>query len=240
MQCNKDNCFLSPRPTSYTFLRGGPIGQQHLPKLGQKWHSVQKLLAKICSKIPAQNVGVTEQHLWYHSLFACALAHCTNWLVKLIPSVNFTNILWAAIVPKSFCQKITNPNCEHIKACKKLSYKNLLANGLAKLIPGVQHEGRQDRQTGSWPSDRKLKTGNASSHRRPPGFSRRNSRSNYHHCLLLSLINLLTTAVSWNWAGSVISNGREPRSCLGWVFNIKLGSLVSKQLNCMAHTHSHF
>ncbi len=28
-------------------------------------------------------------------------------------------------------------------------------------------------------------------------------------------------------AGSAISNGREPRSCLGRVFNIKLGSFVS-------------
>ncbi len=36
--------------------------------------------------------------------------------------------------------------------------------------------------------------------------------------------------------GRAISNGREPRSCLGQVFNIKLGSFASKQLNCMAHT----
>jgi len=33
--------------------------------------------------------------------------------------VNFTNVLWAAFVPKSFCQKITNPNCTHIKAVQK-------------------------------------------------------------------------------------------------------------------------
>ncbi len=33
----------------------------------------------------------------------------------LYPGVNFTNILWAAFAPKSFCQKITNPNCKHIK-----------------------------------------------------------------------------------------------------------------------------
>jgi len=37
-------------------------------------------------------------------------------------------------------------------------------------------------------------------------------------------------------SGSAISNGREPRSCLGRVFNIKLGSFVSKQLNCMSQT----
>ncbi len=35
------------------------------------------------------------------------------------PVVNFTNILWAAFVPKSFCQKITNPNFKHIKAAQR-------------------------------------------------------------------------------------------------------------------------
>ncbi len=33
--------------------------------------------------------------------------------------VNFTTILWATFVPKSFCQKITNPNCKHIKAVQR-------------------------------------------------------------------------------------------------------------------------
>ncbi len=33
--------------------------------------------------------------------------------------VNFTNILWAAFVPKSFWQKITNPNCKHLKAVQR-------------------------------------------------------------------------------------------------------------------------
>jgi hypothetical protein len=35
------------------------------------------------------------------------------------PGGNFTNILWAAFAPKSFHQKITNPNCKHIKAAQK-------------------------------------------------------------------------------------------------------------------------
>ena len=35
------------------------------------------------------------------------------------PGVNFTNILWAAFAPKSFCQKITNPNCKHLKAVQR-------------------------------------------------------------------------------------------------------------------------
>jgi hypothetical protein len=37
-------------------------------------------------------------------------------LANIRPGVNFTNILWAAFVPKSFRQKITNPNCKHLKA----------------------------------------------------------------------------------------------------------------------------
>ena len=36
--------------------------------------------------------------------------------VTLIPGVNFTNMLW---VPKSFCQKITNPNCKYLKAVQR-------------------------------------------------------------------------------------------------------------------------
>ncbi len=35
------------------------------------------------------------------------------------PSVNFTNILWATFVPKSFPQKITNPNCKHLRAVQR-------------------------------------------------------------------------------------------------------------------------
>jgi hypothetical protein len=36
-----------------------------------------------------------------------------------LPGVNFTDILGAAIAPKSFRQKITKPNCKHIKAAQK-------------------------------------------------------------------------------------------------------------------------
>ncbi len=39
-------------------------------------------------------------------------------------------------------------------------------------------------------------------------------------------------------AGSDITNRREPRSCLGRVFNFKLGSFVSKKYHCMACTQS--
>ncbi len=37
----------------------------------------------------------------------------------LTPGVNFTNILWATFAPKSFCQKITNPNCKYLKAVQR-------------------------------------------------------------------------------------------------------------------------
>ncbi len=36
-----------------------------------------------------------------------------------LSGVNFTNILGATFAPKSFHQKITNPNCKHIKAVQK-------------------------------------------------------------------------------------------------------------------------
>ncbi len=52
------------------------------------------------------------------------------------PGVNFTNILRAAFAPKSFCQKITNPNFKHIKAAKKLSYEKSARKILVKLTPG--------------------------------------------------------------------------------------------------------
>jgi hypothetical protein len=53
------------------------------------------------------------EYLWHecHSAKCCS-ADCHS-------GVNFTNILLAAFVPKSFCQKITNPNCKHIKGAQK-------------------------------------------------------------------------------------------------------------------------
>ncbi len=36
-------------------------------------------------------------------------------------------------------------------------------------------------------------------------------------------------------AGSALSNGREPRSCLGRVFNFKLDRFASLHNKCMAH-----
>ncbi len=37
----------------------------------------------------------------------------------------------------------------------------------------------------------------------------------------------------WVKAGSAITNGREPRSCLGWVFNSKLGCFATPGRQCI-------
>ncbi len=50
--------------------------------------------------------------------------------------VNFTNIWWTAFAPKSICQKITKPNCKHIKAAQKLSCEKAAHKILVKLTPG--------------------------------------------------------------------------------------------------------
>ncbi len=56
---------------------------------------------------------------------------------QFCPSVNFTNILWAAFAPESFCQKITNPNCKHIKATQKLLCAKAARKILVKLTPSL-------------------------------------------------------------------------------------------------------
>ncbi len=69
-----------------------------------------------------------------------------------------------------------------------------------------------------------------------------NSRSThcYVHVQQLHIEFFVIIRDDHEHAGRVISNGREPRSCLGRVFNIKLDSFASKQHNCMVHTHNHF
>ncbi len=39
-----------------------------------------------------------------------------------------------------------------------------------------------------------------------------------------------------HWCGKFMSNGREPESCLGWVFNFKLGCFNLQQRKCTACT----
>jgi len=41
-------------------------------------------------------------------------------LMKLTPGVDFINILRVTFLPISFCQKVTNTNCKHRKAARKL------------------------------------------------------------------------------------------------------------------------
>ncbi len=57
-------------------------------------------------------------------------------LVYHNPAVNFTNIVWAAFAPKSFHQKITNPNCKHIKAAQKTFVQKAARKMFMKLTPG--------------------------------------------------------------------------------------------------------
>ncbi len=50
-----------------------------------------------------------------------------------------------------------------------------------------------------------------------------------------SWLTLLITLFHYAESGSAISNEREPRSFLGRVFNIKLGSFVPEQHSCTGH-----
>jgi hypothetical protein len=54
---------------------------------------------------------------------------------------------------------------------------------------------------------------------------------------LLPLQSLISHPLySCGGPGSAITSGREPRSCLGRVFNLKLGCFVSEKCNCRACT----
>ncbi len=80
---------------------------------------IPKLFAQLLN---AYNLGFL---IFWRKDFGAKVAH--KMLVKLTLGVNFTNTLWAAFAPKSFPQKITNPNCEHIKAAQKtFALKKLL------------------------------------------------------------------------------------------------------------------
>ena len=59
----------------------------------------------------------------------CCSADCHS-------GVNFTNILLAAFAPKSLGQKITNPNCKHIKDAQKTFILKSAHKILVKLTPG--------------------------------------------------------------------------------------------------------
>jgi hypothetical protein len=55
-----------------------------------------------------------------------------------------------------------------------------------------------------------------------------------HNTLLSSPIHSKQERQSTN-AGSAITDGREPRSCLGQVFNSKLGYIATLGSKCMVH-----
>jgi hypothetical protein len=52
--------------------------------------------------------------------------------------------------------------------------------------------------------------------------------------LVNSFLPLSLSLVFWAQLGSAITNGREPRSCLGRVFNCKLGSFADNTKNIAA------
>ncbi len=54
--------------------------------------------------------------LWFFLLYK-SIKTCLGTMMP--PGVNVTNILWAAFAPKTSRQKITNPNCKHLKAAEK-------------------------------------------------------------------------------------------------------------------------
>ncbi len=75
---------------------------------------------------------LAEYSILLHNLIDTYLLYLLfrlNNLKYVQPGVNFTNILWAAFSPKSFCQRITNPNCKHIKGAQRtLVWKGCFKN----------------------------------------------------------------------------------------------------------------
>ncbi len=63
--------------------------------------------------------SVYKMHQLSLLIFATAVSYVCKVFMNLTPGVNFTNILGAAFAPKSFWQKITNPNCKHLKAVQR-------------------------------------------------------------------------------------------------------------------------
>ena len=75
--------------------------------------------------------------LWCQTMCAGAFPLYAKELVKLIPVVNFTNILSAAFAPISLHQKVQTWNVSTAKLLKRLSYKKDACRMLVKLIRGI-------------------------------------------------------------------------------------------------------
>ncbi len=71
-------------------------------------------------------IDTKHDAIGHHAVSLCTTSH----LFHCHSGVKFTIILRATFAPKSFCQKITNPNYKHIKAAHKI---------LVKLTPGCQY-----------------------------------------------------------------------------------------------------
>jgi len=68
-------------------------------------------------------------------------------LVKLIPVVNFTNIIKVAFAPIFFCQKNTKWNCKYAKAAQNTFVQKGAHKMLLKLIPVVNFNNILQNQT---------------------------------------------------------------------------------------------
>ncbi len=64
-------------------------------------------------------------------------------LVKLTPVVNFTNILQAAFVLISLCQKMTNLNCEQIIAAQNTFVQKAASKVYVKLTHSLRLKRRK-------------------------------------------------------------------------------------------------
>jgi len=81
---------------------------------------IGNILVACNGKVGRSLVGETEQHTL---LTTGAFALCDRRWLKLIPVVNFINILRAAFAPKFLSRKVTKPNCNFRNMRKTVSHK---------------------------------------------------------------------------------------------------------------------
>ncbi len=57
--------------------------------------------------------------------------------------------------------------------------------------------------------------------------------------LNVTMLSIIMLSFHYDESGSAITNGREPRSCLGWVFNFTLGCFTDNT-KIVQHANGHF
>ncbi len=104
------------------------------------YHELKFWQIEILISLDYYKFKIDELRFWWAAVLMKPMdENSKNWVSRpglSVPSgVNFTNILWAAFAPKSFGQKITNPNCKLIKGVQRtlvwlsissISYKQVL------------------------------------------------------------------------------------------------------------------